>query len=165
MPRDVFISHVEQDRAVAEAVCAALEQAGHLCATAAEGSDDARLVLAILSAQSAGSPEIAREAHQAARLGTPVILLRIDPVEPAPALASALIGAQRVDALSPPLQPHLDYLAAIAGRLLDGEETGRPLTAPPRPLPPRPVTRAWLPVALAGAAGLAAIAAVAAWRG
>lgn len=163
MPHDVSICHLGEDRPAAEAICAALEQAGHLCVMAGESSGEARLLLVILSAASAGSAAIAREAGEAAAVGTPLLLLRVEPVEPEGALAAALIGAQRVDALPPPLQPHLDYLTAIAGRLLDGEEAGRPLTAPPRPLPPRPVSRAWLPIALAGLAGLIAIAAVAGW--
>ena len=162
MPPDVSICHAVEDRAAADAVSATLERAGHLCTMAGEGGD-ARLLILILSAASAGAAGVARAAGQAAMVGTPLLLLRIEAVEPGGPLASATIGAQRVDALPPPLQPHLDYLAAIAGRLLDGEEPGRPLTLPPRPLPPRPVSRAWLPIALAGLAGLIAIAAVAGW--
>lgn len=160
MAHDVSIGHVEEDRTAAEAVCAALEQAGHLCTMSGEDGDT-RLLLVILSAASACSAALARDAGQAAAAGTPLVMLRVEDVEPEAALASALIGAMRIDALPPPLQPHLDYLTAIVGRLCDGEEAGRPLTAPPRPLPPRPVSRTWLPIALAGLAGLIAIAAVA----
>lgn len=178
MSHDVFISHEAKDRAVAEAVCDAIERAGHLCwvahRDAAPGGNGAagveaigacKIFLLILSAESAGSARIRREAERAAQAGLAIIPFRIEAAEPPDELAFLIGAAPRLDALQPPLGPHLDHLTAIVGRLLDGGDGAplRPLTLPPRPLPPMPgPSPSWLPIALAGLIGLIAIAIVAA---
>ena len=77
------------------------------------------------------------------------------------------LGADAIplDAVQPPLSDHLNHLVAIIGRILDGGEGAplRPLTLPPQALPRmRRPTPAWLPIAVAGAVGVVAIAVVAA---
>lgn len=178
MPHDVFICHGASDRAVAEAACDAIERAGHLCwiesrdaapgghpgEARVEAIGSGKVFLLILSADSAASAQVRRETERAAKGGLAVIPFRIEEVEPPADLAFFFGDGHRLDALQPPLGPHLDHLAAIAGRLLEGGEGApmRPLTAPPRPLPairrPAPL---WLPIALAGLIGLVAIAIVA----
>jgi hypothetical protein len=179
---DVFISHGAKDRAVAEAVCDAIERAGHLCwvahRDAAPGGDSGaagleaigagKVFLLILSAESAGSARVRREAERAAAAGLAFIPFRIEEAEPPADLAFQIGAAPTLDALQPPLGPHLDHLTAIVGRLLDGGEGAplRPLTLPPRPLPPvRAPAPSWVPIALAGLIGLIAIAIVAAMIG
>jgi hypothetical protein len=115
MARDVFISN--SDRAVAEAVRAAIEREGLFCRASGEEVGGARILLLILSGAGADSPEIAAEAARGA--GRPAILFRIEEVVPSAVLAAALGGAQCLDALPPPIEPHLDYLGAIIGRLLE----------------------------------------------
>jgi len=176
---DVFISHDARDRVVADAVCDALERAGHLCwvahRDAAPGGESGaagdeaigacRVFLLILSAKSAESAEIRRQAERAAEAGLAIVPFRIEAAEPAADLAFLIGPAPRLDALQPPLGPHLDHLTAIVGRLLDGGEGAppRPLTLPPRPLPPvSGPAPSWLPIAIAGLIGLVAIAIVAA---
>lgn len=179
MSYDVFISHSGADRAVAEAACEAIERAGHLCwiaprdlgtgdepaAASFEGISRSKVFLLILSAESADSKQAAREAERARSAGLGIIPLRIEAVEPDDRLHYQIAGADMLDALQPPLAAHLDHLTAIVGRMLEGGEGAplRPLTMPPQPLPRlrRPMP-AWLPVAIAGAVGLAAIALVAA---
>jgi hypothetical protein len=106
--------------------------------------------------------------RRAADGGLAIIPLRIADVAPPPGLAHLCGSARWLDALTPPLGLHLDYLTAIVGRLLEGGEGAplRPLTAPPQPMPAahRPAP-SWLPIALAGLAGLAAIAIAASLRG
>jgi hypothetical protein len=174
VPNDVFVSHEAKDRAVAEAVCEAIERAGHLCwvANRDEAADEAiascKICLLILSAESAESAQVKREAERAARAGLAIIPFRIEEVEPDEELAFLIGGAPRLDALQPPLGPHLDHLTAIVGRMLDGGEGAppRPLTAPHMPLPKvRAPAPSWLPIALAGLIGLIAIAIVAAMIG
>lgn len=176
---DVFISHDAKDLAVAEAACAAIERAGHICWMAprdvAPGEDEngaivdaihaSRIFLLIVSAGSADSDALRREAERAANAGLAILLFRIEEVEPSAGLAYALGEAHRLDALQPPLAPHLDYLTAIVGRMVEGggSPSIRPLTAPPQPLPKVAVAMpSWLPIALAGLVGLLAIAIVAA---
>lgn len=179
MSNDVFISHCARDRAVAEAACDAIERAGHLCWLAPRdiGTADepaaasfaaisrSKVFLLILSSESADSKQAAREAERARLAGLAIVPLRIEAVEPGEGLHYQIADAVPVEAVQPPLDNHLAHLTAIVGRMLEGGEGAplRPLTLPPqklagtrRPLP------AWLPIAVAGAVGLAAIALVAA---
>jgi hypothetical protein len=176
---DVFISHCAGDRAIAEAACEAIERAGHLCwiaprdLGAGEASSEAgfagisrsKIFLLILSAESAGSKQVLREAERARRAGLAIIPLRIEAVEPGDELHYHIADAVPLDAVQPPLPDHLEQLTAIVERMLEGGEGAplRPLTMPPQPMPRlRRPTPAWLPIAVAGVIGLAAIAAVAA---
>jgi hypothetical protein len=158
MAHDVFISHSIDDADVADAVRAALEARGFSCwiDTAADKAIPAsRVVILILSSRSAGSPQIVREAERAQNV--PVVVFRIDEVEPSAALGRATEGAEVFDALTPPVGPHLDYLGDRVALVLGG--SGRQLTEPPRPfVPSARRSRNWLPIAAAGLAGLAAIA-------
>ena len=174
MSYDVFISHVAGDRAIAETACDAIERAGHLCwlaprdCAAGEEAEKAgfaamgrcKVFLLILSAESRDSGQVAREAERASRAGLEIIALRKEAVEPGDELHYQIAGAAVLDALS----AHLDHLTATVGRILDGGEGApmRPLTVPPGPQKLRRPTRSWLPIAIAGAVGLAAIAVVAA---
>lgn len=179
MSYDVFISHSTADQAAAEAACDAIERAGHLCwlaprdlggdgeaeAAGATAISRSKVFLLILSGESAASKQVAREAERARRAGLGIVPLRIAPVEPGDGLHYHIAGAETVDALRPPLSAHLDHLTAIVGRMLEGGEGAplRPLTMPPQPMKRlRRPTPAWLPIAIAGAVGVAAIAVVAA---
>ena len=176
MTHDIFISHSSHDLDVAEAACTSLEERGLDCWTAprnfvagmayGEGIAAAiaasRLFLLIFSAETNDSANARREAEQASALGLPILGFRIADLAPVPTLAF-LVG-EWLDALTPPIAPHLDYLGDRIAQMLGG--TGRgPLqpTLPPRPLPPRRRAPRWLPIALAGLAGLAAIAIAAAY--
>lgn len=179
MSYDVFISHSARDRAVAEAACDAIERAGHLCwiaprdlAAGAEpaeasfaGISRSKVFLLILSAESAGAKQVAREAERARSAGLAIIPLRIEGVEPDDRLHYHIADAIPLDAVQPPLADHLAHLTAVVGRILDGGEGAplRPLTMPPQlPLRPGRPMPAWLPIAVAGLAGVVAIAVVAA---
>jgi len=176
MTHDIFISHSSHDLDVAEAACAALEQRGLACWIAprnlapglvyGEGIAAAiaasRLFLLIFSAETNESASARRETEQASSLGLPILGFRIAEVAPIPAL-NFLVG-EWLDALTPPIAPHLDHLGDRIAQMLGGPGR-RPLqpTLPPRPLPPRRRAPYWLPVALAGLAGLAAVALAAAY--
>lgn len=173
MTHDVFISHMPHDRDVADAACASLEQRGFLCwiaprdlppgrdhgAAIAEAIHASRLLLLIVSADTGESLHARREVEQAGGIGLPVLAFRVADVAPAPALLFLIGEGQWLDALTPPIAPHLDHLGDRIASLLD--EAGRgPLlpTLPPRPFPRAARSHPWLPIALAGLAGVAAIA-------
>lgn len=178
MSYDVFISHSARDRAIAESACDAIERGGHLCWVAPrdlgagetpESASSAaigrcKVFLLVLSTDSATSHQVAREAERARRAGLAIIPLRVEPVEPGEQLHYHIAEAVPLDAVQPPLASHLEQLAAIVGRILDGEGAPlRPLTEPPQLLKRlRRPTPAWLPIAIAGAVGVFAIALVAA---
>ena len=168
MTHDIFVSHSSHDRDVADAACAALEARGFACWIAprdllpgqdyGEGMESAigasRLFLLIFSAETNDSMRARRELEQAAGFGLPILAFRVAEVTPIPAL-HFLIG-ESLDALTPPVAPHLDYLGDRIAQMLDGG--GLQPTLPPRPFPTAGRAHPWLPIALAGAAGLAAIA-------
>jgi len=166
MTHDVFISHSSHDRDVADAACIALEQRGFRCRMAPRdfgpGRDQgeavaaARVFLLIFSAATDG-----REVEQAAEAGLPIVALRVADAPLDARLDRSLASAQWVDALTPPIAPHLDYLGDTVAELLDSARRG-PLRAT---APRRDPAPAWLPIALAGAAGVAAIALAAAYVG
>ncbi len=170
MSHQVVICHAPDDRAVADAACTVLEQGGHRCWLAgrdAPGGDHAftteavraaRLLVLLLSTASREAPVLREATERAAAAGLPIVSLVLDGGAPEPAGPVA----HRIAAMRLPLDSHLVYLATAVDRLLDDEPArGRALTAPPSPLPRAGGRPGWLTVALAGAVGIAAIAAVA----
>ena len=177
MTHDIFISHAPQDREAADAACTALEQRGLACWIAprdlppgrdhgeavAEAIGVSRLFLLIFTAENNEAVRTQAEVERAAAASVPILALRLAEVAPAPALAFPI--GEWLDALTPPLAPHLDHLGDRAMQML-GRTTRGPLlpTLPPRPFPAkRRRGPRWLPIALAGLGGLAAIALAAAY--
>lgn len=180
MAHDVFISHSSHDRAVAEQARAALEAAGHVCWIAPRditpGQDYGEAIvdairacpifLLIVSSASVGSPQVRRETERAANADSAIIPFRIEDVQPSKALEFFISSAHWLDAITPPLERHLDYLVAVVGRLLS-EEQGKALP----PLPQRAVaapartgiSKLAIPIAAIAAGSL--VAGVAIWRG
>jgi hypothetical protein len=86
-----------------------------------------------------------------------VLPFRIEDVQPAKALDLFIGSVHWLDAMTPPLDRHLDQLADSVSRLLTGADA-RPAPAPPPPPPPRPDV-----VKLAAMAGAAVALAALAW--
>jgi hypothetical protein len=174
---DVFISYSSTDRDVADAACLALEQRGFGCWIAprdilpgkdygeaiVEAIKHSRLFLLIFSAAAADSPQVKREVERAASQSLPILPFRIADVQPSKSLEYFISSAHWLDAMTPPIAPHLDYLGDTVAQLLD-TAAARPSTpaAPRRPSPPRR-SRGWMAIAATAAFGVVAIAATAAW--
>ena len=145
MTHDVFISHSSQDRAIGEAACAALEKCGYRCWIAprdilpgddygeaiVDGIRASRIFLLVVSAHSVASPQVRRETERAANAGLPIVPFRIEDVLPSKSLEFFISSAHWLDAISRPLDPHLDYLCRVVERLL-AEADGA--TVPPMPM-------------------------------
>src|SRR4030042_6757203 len=96
MPHKVFICYATHDKAVAEAICAALESRQIKCWIAprdvlpgtewaeriVDALDGSRVLVLVLSYNSNTSPQVIREVGRAASNGTPIMLIRIDDVVP-----------------------------------------------------------------------------------
>jgi TolB-like protein len=110
--RDVFISYASHDKAVAEAVCEALESAGVACWIAprnvtpgefyaesiVHAIDSAKVVVVVLSQNAAASQHVLREVERASSKRHPVVSFRID-AAPLPAgLEYFLNSSQWLDA-------------------------------------------------------------------
>mgnify|MGYP001223827573 CR=1 FL=1 len=141
MAHDILISYSSKDKPVADATCATLEAKGLRCWIAPrdilpgadwgesilDGIAGARAFVLLLSESANGSPQIKREVERAVHGGLPIFTVRIEDVRPAKALEYFLSTPHWMDALTPPLERHLAYLADVLKHALEGR------TPPPPP--------------------------------
>jgi tetratricopeptide (TPR) repeat protein len=134
MAHDVFVSHSAKDKPTADAVCAVLESQGIRCWVAPRdivpGKDwgesiidaitGARVMVLIFSTHANDSHQIKREVERAVNKGIPVIPLRIEDITPTKALEYFLSTPHWLDAFTPPLEKHLEYLAQIIRAIVEG---------------------------------------------
>ena len=147
MAHDVFISYSSRDKTTADAVCAVLESRDIRCWVAprdilpgveyAEALVDAlhqsRLMVLVFSSGSNQSPHVLREVERAVSQGIPILPLRIEDVPPSRAMEYYIASRHWLDALTPPLERHLEQLAQTAKLLL----TNRGASQSESPHPPR----------------------------
>ena len=156
MAHDVFISHSAQDKAVADAACAALENAGVRCWIAprdvqpgrsfageiTRAIQQSKAMVLIFSASSNNSQQVLREVQLAVSAHLHIVQLRIEDVRPNDDLTYFLSTPHWLDALTPPLAAHLQRLVAAVQALLPAatSEITAPVSIPPVPsiVPPRP---------------------------
>jgi hypothetical protein len=146
---DAFISYSSKDKAIADAVCARLEQRGIRCwiaprdvqpgAPYGEEIIDAihscRVMVLVLSSNANASPHIPKEVERAVSHGVSVIPLRVEAVAPAKSLDYFISSVHWLDAITPPLEQHLESLANTIRTLLP---QGASVTAPPLESPRQP---------------------------
>jgi hypothetical protein len=170
MAHDVFISYSSKDKPVADATCATLEARGIRCWMAPRdimpGADwgesiidainSSRAFVLVFSANANVSVQIKREVERAINKGLPVIPLRIENVLPVKSLEFFLSTPHWLDAFSPPLEKHLNYLADVIGSVLDG----KPQPKPPPPKPHKAMDRRLL---LGGVAAAVILLALGGW--
>jgi len=175
MAHDVFISHSSNNRTVANAVCAALEGIGIRCWIAprdvmpgrpyageiTRAIQQSRAFVLIFSEHSNNSEQVLREVQLAANSHLHIVQFRIDAVVPSDDLEYYLSGPHWLDAVTPPLENHLDQLRSSMKALLalsGAEAAGKVVTAEaPRPVaqpsaPPSTPTKIWMWLALAAVA-------------
>ena len=183
MAHSVFISYSSQDKPVADAVCAGLERIKIRCWIAPRDVQPGRsfageitraiqhskVLVLIFSAHSNQSEQVLREVQLAANSHLHIVQVRIQDVIPSDDLEYYLSAPHWLDALTPPLENHLDRLGISVKALLDMSQSeaaaakptqatvSQPVLAPatagsPEPtkiLPPK--SRQWI---AAGAIGL-----------
>lgn len=132
MAHDVFISYSTKDKPVADAACATLEARGVRCWIAPRdvlpGVDwgdsiiravtESRLMVLIFSSSANVSAQIKREVNQAIEKEVPVIPFRIEDVTPSGSLEYYLDVTHWLDAITPPIEQHLEKLAEDVDLLL-----------------------------------------------
>ena len=143
MPYDVFISYGHQDKLVADAACARLEARDIRCWIAprdllagqsyAEGIGTAlrncRALVLVFSSSANISRHVNNEVERAVNHNIPVIPLRIENVNPTGALEYFIGSVHWLDALTEPMEHHLERLADQVQKLIGTE--GKPLSPPP----------------------------------
>jgi hypothetical protein len=191
MAHDVFISHSSVDKPAADAACAALEARGIRCwiaprdikpsqswaAAIVEAIEETRILLLVFSGPAKGSIQVRREVAEAANSGKQLLTLRIEDVLPEAELKYYLDEPHWLDAITPPLEEHLDKLADACIKVLawlDGDQdTATDGAAPASSLLKGPPTsagaggRSWWrrPAVAASGAVVVVVAAVAAVTG
>jgi hypothetical protein len=135
MAHDVFISYSSKDKPTADAACAVLESKGIRCWIAPrditpgadwgeaiiDGINGARVFVLVFSSNANSSQQIKREVERAVNHGLPIIPLRIEDVQPGKSLEYFLSMPHWLNALTPPLEKHLNYLAEVVRHILDGK--------------------------------------------
>jgi hypothetical protein len=134
MPPQVFISYSSKDRTIASMVCALLEERGHRCWIAPrdivpgtswgeaiiDGLKRSRVFILVFSKHANSSPQILREVERAVHLGLPIIPFRIEDVVPERSLEYFMSVPHWFDALSPPVEDHIEKLSEVVAMLIDG---------------------------------------------
>jgi hypothetical protein len=170
MAHDVFICHSSKDKKIADAICAKLEQSKIRCWIAPRdvvpGSDfaesiveaihSARVTVFIFSANSNKSPHVSHELERSVSLGLPILPFRVDDVVPSPALEYFISSAHWLDALTSPMEKHIDKLVSTVAVLLEREVEPPAPTEPPR----RRRSRRTIIAAAAGTVAVLAVVAV-----
>jgi hypothetical protein len=150
MAHDVFISYSSKDKEAAKAVCAKLESEGIKCWIAPrdippsakyaqsimKGISSSRVMIFIFSSHAGSSEHIESEIDRAFNKNIPIIPLRLEDIPLSGSLEYYLSTAQWFDALTPPLDDHLERLPEAVRQLLE-TNTQDELAAndAPRPTP------------------------------
>jgi hypothetical protein len=152
MAHQVFISYGHEDKLVADAACARLEARGIRCWIAprdvlpgrpygeaiSAAIRGCRALVLVFSSHANLSDHVSKEVERAVSNGIPVLSLRIENVAPTGALDYFIGSVHWLDALTPPIEQHLEHLADSVQRLIDPHPTSAPRPAPKPVRPPRP---------------------------
>jgi hypothetical protein len=134
MAHDVFVSYSNKDKPIADAVVAGLEKSGIRCwvaprditpgsswgdaiISAIEGS---RFMVIILSGNSNRSKQVIREVERAVANNVIIIPFRIENIDPTGAMAYFLSTEHWLDAITPPLERHIEKLQSTLQLFISG---------------------------------------------
>jgi hypothetical protein len=151
MTHAVFISHSAKDPRLADAVCGSLERRSVGCWIAprdiipgrswgesiVEAIDGSQAMVVVLTANANRSRHVVKEVERAESKGVPIIPFRAETVTLNKSLEYFLSAQHWLDAVSRPIEPHLDTLARTVERLLAGTDSAG-LAAEAQRLPHRP---------------------------
>src|SRR5271170_383875 len=129
---DVFISYASKDKIVADAVCARLEAAGIRCWIAPrdivagtsygeaiiDAIHGAKVMVLVFSSSANASGHIPKEVERAVSSGVAILPFRIEDVAPGKSLDYFIGSVHWLDAMTPPMENHLDHLAATVHKLI-----------------------------------------------
>jgi TIR domain len=132
---DVFICHSSMDRTIANAICSKLEQNHIRCWIAPrdvlpgrdfaeciiEAISGSKLTVLVFSDNSNQSLHVHREIERAVAHGIPILPFRVEDVIPSPSLEYFISNAHWLDAMTPPMEQHLDHLVGTIRLLLEHE--------------------------------------------
>ncbi|MBE0686159.1 MAG: TIR domain-containing protein [Anaerolineaceae bacterium] len=127
MAHDVFVSYSNKDKPVADAVVSSLENRGIRCWVAPRdilpgsswgeaiiaGIQKSKLMVIILSENSNRSSQVVREVERAVANNVIIIPFRIENIDPTGAMAYFLSTEHWLDAITPPMEEHINQLGNV----------------------------------------------------
>lgn len=127
VPRQVFISYAQADRATADMICRAVESSGIPCWIAPrdirpgsqysegiiDGINQCEAMVLVLSSASNDSKHVVREVDRAVDKNLSIIPFKIENLRLSKALEYYLNVAQWLNAYQPPAEPHIQELVTI----------------------------------------------------
>jgi hypothetical protein len=136
MAHDIFISYSNKDKPVADAVVAGLENKGIRCWVAprdvtpgtswgqaiVNAIQASKIMVIILSENSNKSRQVVREVERAVSNNVIIIPFRIENIDPTGAMAYYLATEHWLDALTPPLEKHIEKLGNTIELFLTGKD-------------------------------------------
>ena len=149
MAHDVFISYSAKDQTTADAICEALEAQDISCWIAHRNVpfgasypgaiigaiNSSRILILVFSSSSNSSNDVLHEVEKAFSNEIPIIPFRVENVQPSLDMQYFLSTPQWLNAITPPLEFHLERLVDSVGALLKiRRKTKRKLVLSPRQL-------------------------------
>jgi hypothetical protein len=145
------VSHSSKDKLVADAVCARLEAAGIRCWIAPrdivpgtsygesiiDAIHSAKVMVLVLSSNANSSGHIPKEVERAVSNGVVILPFRIEDVMPGKSLDYFIGSVHWLDAMTPPLEKHLDELVGTVQKLTL-PPVAFPTAVVPQPAPANP---------------------------
>lgn len=136
---DVFISHSQQDKATAEAICRELENSGVRCwiaprdisegddwtASIMDGINQCRVMVMVFSGHTNRSAHVHREVSHAFKRGLIVIPFRVEEIEASERFEYYLESVQWLNAFPPPIEQYFPRLTERATCLLAKEKVSK----------------------------------------
>jgi TPR repeat protein len=130
---DVFLSYSGNDKLTADAICATLERNKIRCWIAPrdvmpgmnygeaiiDAINESRMMIIVFSSASDGSPQVLREVERAVSKGIPIVPFRIEEIEPSKSMEYFLSTPHWLDALTKPLEKHIERLLGTVQSVLD----------------------------------------------
>lgn len=137
MAHELFISYAHQDKVYADAVCHYLEGGGVRCWIAPrdispskdwaeeiiDAIGSASIMVLIFSSNSNDSPQVRREIERAVHKGVNILPFRIEDVQPSKSMEYFISTQHWLDAITKPLERHLDKLLGCVAALVGGQNS------------------------------------------
>jgi hypothetical protein len=136
---DVFISYAQMDKPIADAICAKLESRKIRCwiaprdvpparefpAAIIEGIEGSQFLVLVFSSHANNSPHVLRELTNAVNKGRIIVPFRVEDVMPSKSMEYLISVPHWLDAITPPLEKHIDDLADSIENILASKREGR----------------------------------------
>jgi hypothetical protein len=138
MDSDVFISYSNMDKNAADAVCSIMEQNGIRCWIAPrditpglpfaeaiiDGIKGSKVFILVYSSNANHSKQVIKEVDRAVHNGLAIIPLRLEDVPMSKQLEYYVSDVHWMDALTPPLEVHIDKLCRVVKILMTMDNLG-----------------------------------------